>query len=89
MKHDAIFYNSLLDALEDDLEEQEMLLAKTKLLGIPAIDDAAALEREFTELERSNKIKSEARNKDLQAKKDLKAQLPKEYYEIVRRDVSS
>lgn len=88
LPQDSIFYGPVLNALGDDITEQERFINKTIMLGIPALENVKHLSNEFENL--NNKIQSELHIRIatlLEHRKMLEAN-NRRVKELVRLDVS-
>lgn len=88
LSQDSIFYGPVLNALGDDIKEQERFINKTIMLGIPALENVKHLSNEFENL--NNKIQSELHIRIatlLEHRKMLEAN-NRRVKELVRLDVS-
>ncbi|XP_063709078.1 cytadherence high molecular weight protein 2 [Culicoides brevitarsis] len=86
MLQDSIYYDSVLEALKEDMAEQEMFIQKTILLGKPAIATAIELQEEHTWLEQKTRREMEMRIKDLLEHREKIAENNKKVRTLVRRD---
>lgn len=77
-----------MDALKNDLDEQEMFIQKTILLGKPALATAVRLEDTYSILERTTKKDMDIRIKDLLEHREKIATNNERVRTLVRRDVS-
>lgn len=77
-----------MDALKEDMTEQEMFIQKTILLGKPALATATHLQNEYNYLEHQTRKEMDARIKDLLEHREMISENNKKVRTLVRRDVN-
>lgn len=78
-----------MDALKEDMTEQEMFIQKTILLGKPAIATAVQLQKEYNCLEQKTRKEMDMRIKDLLEHREKISTNNLRVRTLVRRDVGS
>jgi hypothetical protein len=85
--HDSLFYQPVLDALNDDCKEQARLVQEAYNIGAPTIKHVKKIEKRVQKLAIATKRDEERRFPDLMQHRLALKQHPKKVKELVRRDV--
>lgn len=88
LMHDALYYQPVLQALNDDWKEQTMLVDQTYSIGFPAIQNVKKLEKDLTRLQKIAKKEENQRFEEVSRNRQVLKEHPKVVKQLVRHDVS-
>lgn len=88
LKHDAVYFDSTIRALHDDLKEQNEFIETTVLMGGPALQYLEKLNREFDDLDRNTRFEQQEQMNDILAYRKMISGITDNTFSLVRRDVS-
>ncbi|KAG5681447.1 hypothetical protein PVAND_010883 [Polypedilum vanderplanki] len=84
--HDSLYYQPVIETLNNDWKEQARFMQETFNIGFPTIKQVKNIERQVKTLEKKTRKDEEKRNNDLFQNKLALRQHPKKVKELVRRD---
>lgn len=85
---DALFYEPVLEALNQDWNEQTRLVQQTYNIGFPAIEHVKHMKKEVSTLRHAIRSEEQIRYEEILLTKQVLKEHPKMVKQFIRRDVS-
>lgn len=85
----SLYYQPVLNALNDDWKEQTMLVQQTFAIGFPAIQNVKRLEKDLKTLVKVSKKEENERFEEISKNRKILVEHPKVVKQLVRHDVSA
>lgn len=89
LMHDALYYQPVLEALNDDWREQTVLVDQTYSIGFPAMQNVKKLEKELNKVQQIVKKEENQRFEEVSKSRQVLKEHPKVIKQLVRHDVSN
>lgn len=89
LMHDALYYQPVLEALNNDWREQTALVDQTYSIGFPAMQNVKKLEKELNKVQQIVKKEENQRFEEVSKSRQVLKEHPKVIKQLVRHDVSN